>query len=159
MFPGYHGFGGGWNVGWVERRRLLGFATEFYQTNREGARNGWEASETQHETRSTQPTQCRSPKSVTTSMFCSSDNLLTTNNESLVGPSFRAERAYNPDAGGTRWIPILSGITKQETQRRPGIQVADVENKPNHLSSGLRGSQGITEPGGDPESWISHGAP
>ncbi len=55
-----------WNVGWVERRQLLGFATKFYQTNRYGARNGWEASETQHETRSTQPTHCRSPKSVIT---------------------------------------------------------------------------------------------
>ena len=44
----------------------MGFATEFYQTNRYGARNGWEASETQHETRSTQPTHCRSPKSAIT---------------------------------------------------------------------------------------------
>ncbi len=44
----------------------MGFATEFYQTNRYGARNGWEASETQRETRSTQPTHCRSPKSVIT---------------------------------------------------------------------------------------------
>ncbi len=68
-FPGYSGFGGGWNVGWVERRQLLGFATEFYQTNRYGARNGWEESETQHETRSTQPTHCRSPKSVITRGF------------------------------------------------------------------------------------------
>ncbi len=66
IFPGYNGFGGGWNVGWVERRQLLGFATEFYQTNRYGTRNGWEASETQHETRSTQPAHCRSPKSVIT---------------------------------------------------------------------------------------------
>ena len=63
---GYNGFGGGWNVGWVERRQLLGFATEFYQTNREDARKGWEVSETRHETRSTQPTHCRSPKSVIT---------------------------------------------------------------------------------------------
>ncbi len=67
---GYNGFGGGWNVGWVERRQLLGFAAEFYQTNRYGTRNGWEASETQHETRSTQPTHCRSPKSVITRRDC-----------------------------------------------------------------------------------------
>ncbi len=31
---GYNGFGGGWNVGWVERLQLLGFAAELYQTNR-----------------------------------------------------------------------------------------------------------------------------
>ncbi len=61
--PGFYGFGGGWSVGWVERRQLLGFATEFHQASREDARKGWEASETQHGTRSTQPTHCRSPKS------------------------------------------------------------------------------------------------
>ena len=63
---GYNGFGGGWDEGWVERRQLLGFAMEFYQTNKEGARKGREVSETQHKLRSTQPTHCRSPKAIIT---------------------------------------------------------------------------------------------
>ncbi len=57
---------------------MSGFATAFYQTNRYGARNGWEASETQRETRSTQPTHCRSPKSVITSFFRSNVLLVPT---------------------------------------------------------------------------------
>ena len=81
----------------------MGFATEFYQINREDARKGWEVSETQQEIRSTQPTHCRSPKSAITSNisagFCSFPECwLSVCGVRLdigfsSGPSFRPERA------------------------------------------------------------------